>query len=88
MVRVDEQDDVRLADLLPEVVALLRERGGVDNGGGDVFGRADAGRDGYLREDGLDLGGDEDVFDEGGDDGAFSDFGIAADADADWVVER
>jgi hypothetical protein len=84
VIRVDEQYDVGLAELFAESMALVGQRGGVDDGGRDVVWRAERGRDGDLGEDGLDLGRDEDVFDERRDDGALADALIAAYTDSDW----
>lgn len=82
MIRVDQQDDIRLSNLLAQGVSLLREGGGVDDGGGDIFWRPDGGRNGNLRQDGLDLVRHEDIFDEGSDEAGLSGALVAADADA------
>lgn len=82
VVGVDEEDDVGLADLLAEGGAVLRTGRGVDDGGGDILGRANARRDGDLGEDGLDLVAHEDVLDEGGDEARLAGALVAADTDA------
>lgn len=60
----------------------MGERRGVDDGRGDIFGRANARRDGDLGKNRLDLAGHEDIFDQGGDETGFPGAFIAADADA------
>jgi hypothetical protein len=66
-------------------VSFVGKRGGVDDGGGDIIGRPERGRKGYLREDGLDLGCDEDIFDERRDDGALADSIVTAKTYPDWA---
>lgn len=61
----------------------MRTRGSIDDDGGDIFGGAYTGRDCDLREDGLDLVGNELILDESGDQAGFARRLIAADADAD-----
>ena len=82
VIGVYEEDYVGLADLLTQRRSVLGPRRGVDNGCGDIFGSADARRDGDLRENGLDLIGDELVLDESGDEGGFAGALVAANTDA------
>lgn len=67
VVGIDEEDDIALSNLFAKSSAVLRTGGGVDYGGGYVFGGTDTRRKSNLREDGLYLGVEELVFDEGGD---------------------
>jgi hypothetical protein len=64
MIGIDEQNHVALAYLLSQRRSVLGTRRGVDDDGGDIFRSADAGRDGDLRKDRLDLVGDELILDE------------------------
>jgi hypothetical protein len=64
MVGVDKQNHVAFTNLLSQRRSVLGTRRGVDDDGGDIFRSANAGRDGDLREDRLDLVGDELILDE------------------------
>ena len=64
-------------------MALMGQRGGIDDGCRDIVWSAERGGYRDLREDGLDLGRDEDVFDKRGDDGALADALITAYTDPD-----
>jgi len=84
VVAVDEQDDIALTDLFLEDFALLWDRGGVDDGGGDIFRGAQCWWEGDGRQDGLEGRGDEGVFDEAGEEGGLADLLVAAYAYSDW----
>lgn len=43
VVRIDQQDHIGLADFLVEALAFLRQGRGIDNDGGDILRRSDAG---------------------------------------------
>ena len=84
MIRIDEQDDVGLADLFSQRGAVLGPGGCVDDDGAGIFGGAEGGRQGYLRKNGLDLVCDKDVFDEGGNETGLAGPFVATDAYANF----
>lgn len=70
MIGVYEEYNIRLANLLPQIVSLLGQGRGIDDSGGDIFRCSYTRRYGDLGKDRLDLVGNEDIFDEGGDQAA------------------
>lgn len=82
MVRVDQKDNIRLADFLAQCVSLLGQGGCIDDGGSDIFWSPNTGRDGDLGKDGLNLVRHENIFHERGDKTRFSGPLVAADTNA------
>ena len=66
MIRVDEENDVALSDLLAQGISFLWQGRCIDNRGGDILGGPYARWDGDLRQNGLYLVRNEDIFDERG----------------------
>lgn len=87
MIGVDQQNDIGLADFLVEALAVLGQGRGIDDDGGDILGRTQAGRQGDLGEGGLDLGSDKDILDQGGDEARFPSAFVPAYADANYGGE-
>jgi len=62
MVGVYQQDDIGLADLLPQGISFLRERGCIHNRRGNVLRGTNAGRDCDLWEYRLNFVRHKDIF--------------------------
>ena len=84
MRRVYQEYDIGLANLPVQVCAVLGRRRGIDNGGCDNFRSADARGYRNLRENWLDLCGDEDILDERRNETRFTGAFVAAYADSNW----
>lgn len=66
MVGVYKEDDIAFAELFAQVIALLRQCRGVDNGGCHIVGGSYGRWKSDLGEDGLDPGRNKYIFDEAG----------------------
>ena len=85
MIRIHQQNHIRLADLSSQITTFVRQSGGVDHGGGgDILGGSNCRRDGDLRQDRLDLVGNKDALDERSNETGLASAFITADADAHW----
>ena len=65
-------------------MSFVRQGGGIDEGGGDIVGRSECRRQGYVGECRLDFGGDTLIFYKRGDDGALTASLVTAETDPDW----
>lgn len=84
MVRVHQENHIGFSNLARQVVPLLRQSGGIDDGRrGDILGGSDRRGYGDLGEDGLDLVCDEDTFDQRSDQARLASAFVATDTNPD-----
>ena len=88
VIRVDQQDHICLSNLAGQVVSLVREGRSVDNGRGSyIFRGANGRRDGDLRQNGLDLVGDEYTLHQRGDEARLARALVPTDTDSHWGIK-
>lgn len=85
MVGIDKQYNVRLPDLFVEALSFLWRCRGIDNCSRNIPRASEGWGDRNLREDGLDLAGNEGIFDKRGDQTRFPCTLVAAYADTNYL---